>query len=160
VLYPDEDEESVGRVPEAREPKLPESPRSASSSPKVISAIDGDSAEVIGRYGVDIPGETVEGHPVVFRSQYGESREPAFATSIVVGPPGFFLELSGVGSDISTKYGFVAEGEIGGEAKGEGSGVSWGDLGTLGNRASLSVNFPTPCTEGPCGTSRIFPSST
>ena len=44
--------------------------------------------------------------------------------------------------------------------KGEGSGVSWGDFGTLGNRASLSANLLPPCTVGLRGTSRIFPSST
>ena len=100
--YPDEDEESVGRVFETREPKLSESPRPASSSLKVISAIDGGSVEVVGRYGVDIPGGIVEGHPAVFRSQYGESMESAYATSIAVVPLSF-LGLSGVGSHPSVK---------------------------------------------------------
>lgn len=99
MLYPDEDEESVGREPETREPKLSESPRSTSSSPKVISAIDDDSAEVVGLCEGDIPKENVAEHPAVFCSRYGESSEPPYATSIVFVPLGFFLGTSGVRSD-------------------------------------------------------------
>ena len=103
MLYPDEDEESVGREPETREPKVSESPRSTSSSPKVISAIDDDSAEVVGSCEGDIPKENVVEHTVVFCSRYGESSELAYATSVIFAPLDFFLRTSGVRSDAPTK---------------------------------------------------------
>jgi len=160
VLYQDEDEESVGSEPETRESKLQENPRPRSSSLELISAIDDDSGEVVGRYGVDIPKGNGVGNLVVLRPQYGERSGPVSTASSEVVPTGCFLGMSRVGSDPSRKYRLTGEGEVGGDAKGEGRGVSCGDFGTFGNLASLSANSPPPCTEVLRGTSRIFPSST
>jgi hypothetical protein len=156
VLYPKEEDESTGNESETREAKLLESPRSTSSSPKQISAAGDGSVKVAGRCGV---GNEVE-HPAVFRPQYGESSEPPSSTSSEVVPSSFFLGVSGIRNDPPRKNWVVRVGEGSGDAKGEGRGVSWGDFGTFGNRASLSASFPPPCTEVLRGTSRIFPSST
>ena len=98
-------------------------------------------------------------HPAVFRPRHGENCEPVSPVSSEVVPPGFFLGIPAV-SDPSKKNRFAGEGEGSGEANGEGRGVRRGDFGTFGNRASLSANFPPPCSEVLRDTSRIFPSST
>ena len=157
MLYPDEDDESVGSE---TDPKLLESLRLTPSSPKLISATVDDSADVPGLYGVGVPGENAVEHPAVFRSQYGENGKPVSSVSRGVVRPVCFLGSPVVRNNPSGKNRFAGEGEGSGDASGEGRGVRRGDFGTFGNRESLSANLPPPCSEALRGTSRIFPSST
>lgn len=151
MLYLNEDEESLRGGAETGEPNSFRSPRSTSSSLKLIPSIADDSGAVIDLRGVV--------HSSTLRPQNGESRVLVSTPSSVACPLNFFLGMSG-GSDPSKNCRFTGEGDGSGEANGEGRGVSWGDFGTLGNRASLSANFPPPCTEVLRGNSKIFPSST